>query len=200
MEEIIGKDFNTIVIVGNWNIPIFTPDWVHQNLFSSPDRDLEVEYPNQIIGASFRFTQHPLCFSIVNNRFQLCIIENTDAARLEAIEFVQKLLRMLVHTPITSTGINFRFKQDMVDDTLHANTLLPTDAIQPILSKVITEVYKYSDNVLLTYKKEIMPDAIIHDFNYNFATQNIQTLLGLIEEDDIINAWHNRTKVLLEIE
>lgn len=200
MEEIIGKDFNTIVIVGNWNIPIFTPDWVHQNLFASQDRDLEVEYPNQIIGASFRFTQNPLCFSIVNNRFQLCIIENTDAARLEAIEFVQKLLRMLVHTPITSTGINFRFKQDLADDTLHENILLPTDELHPILSKVVTEQYKYSDNVLLTYKKEITSDVIIHDFNYDFDTQNIQTLLGLIEENGIINAWHDRTKALLEIE
>lgn len=200
MEEIIGKDFNTIVIVGNWNIPIFTPDWVHQNLFSSPDRDLEVEYPNQIIGASFRFTQHPLCFSIVNNRFQLSIIENTDAARLEAIEFVQKLLRLLVHTPVTSTGINFRFRQDMTDDALHENTLLQLDELHPILSKVVTEQYKYSDNVVLTYKKEIMLDAIVHDFNYSFDTQNIQVLLGLIEADGMINALHEKTKAILEIE
>ena len=200
MEEIIGKDFNSIVIVGNWNIPIFTPDWVHTNLFSSPDRDIEVEYPNQIIGASFRFTQHPLCFSIVNNRFQLCIMDNTDAARSEAIEFVQKLLRLLVHTPITSTGINFRFKQIMSDDKLQSDSLLPTDELHPILSKEVTEQYKYSDNVVLTYKKEIMKDAIIHDFNYSFDTQNIKILLGLIEEDGMINALHKKTKDILEIE
>ena len=199
MEEIFGKDFYSVVIVGNWNIPIFNPEWVRANLFTSQEKDMSVEYPTQIIGASFRFTQDPLCFSIVNNRMQLSITENTDAARLAAIEFMYLLLRKLVYTPIASTGINFKFKETTDADNLHSETELQMDMMQPIISKIITEKYKYSENVTLTYEKVIGESFITHDFNYSFVTRDVNALLQILEDEELINSLHQKTKELLHI-
>lgn len=199
MEEIFGKDFYSVVIVGNWNIPIFNPEWVRTNLFTAQEKEMVIEYPTQILGASFRFTQDPLCFSIVNNRMQLSITENTDAARLAAIEFIHLLLRKLVYTPIASTGINFKFKETTDADNLHSETELQMDMMQPIISKIITEKYKYSDNVTLTYEQEIGESFITHDFNYSFVTQDVEALLQILEDEELINSLHQKTKELLHI-
>ena len=66
MQEVISKDCSTIIIVDIWNIPIFIPQWVKNNLFPLTEKGLQFDYPEQIIGAFFRFTQDKLCFNIVS--------------------------------------------------------------------------------------------------------------------------------------
>jgi len=101
-------EYFAIVIVGNWNLSIFTNEWVSKYLFDG--ETVTVEFPVNTPGASQRFTHKNTRVSVLGNRLQFSILDSTDHSFGLIEDLALKISQYLEHTPVTDLGINFVFE------------------------------------------------------------------------------------------
>lgn len=197
MTEIVSKDVCTIVVVGNWNIAIFTPQWVKANLFSEVP-EIQLEYPQNIVGNSMRFTAGNLSLNISMNRLQICINEDSDITRMAAVELLRKINRLLVHTPIFTMGINFRFTDDNESSFTSEPAALSDVLLGPLENKSTKQTFKLGENEKLNIEKTLTATGITYDFNYSYKCTGVGALSKILGDDsDLVVKKHNQTKDVL---
>ncbi len=100
----------TVVLVGSWNVRIFSPLWVGQHLFDSKEVEMEVG-----IGAGVHPMRYRKGDALIIPRDDR-IIFGTRSDRDEALSLLESLssktLDLLPHTPISAVGINFGFVEE----------------------------------------------------------------------------------------
>jgi hypothetical protein len=99
----------TIVLVGNWNSRIFTPNWVGQQLFEGGKIQLEV--PIQAM-SFLRYNTKDLLLIPQDDRLIIGVKTTKDEIFQGAENIARKVLGLLPHTPIRSFGINFGFLEE----------------------------------------------------------------------------------------
>ena len=129
----------TIVVLGNWNVSIFNPDWLTKNVFN--DQQLKIEVP-LTYGLPLRIKGDNILFLPSNEKIIIGLtkIEPAQINRLEEITI--KILNLLPHTPIYKIGMNFGFETTGTDEGILRHFPLP-------------DMNAFSDNNLLLKKKKI---------------------------------------------
>ena len=97
----------TLVVVGDWNTRIFTPDWVGAKLFEADDLTTEVSLtPGQ---SMVRFTHAGVRIIPQDDRLVIGVQDIASDTLSRAEEVGVRLLSLLPHTPVTAYGVNFGF-------------------------------------------------------------------------------------------
>jgi hypothetical protein len=97
----------TVVVVGNWNPAIFSPNWVAQHLLNVTVIETQLSAGPQVSGLKY---QSPTLVVIPHSERLIIGVRNvTDAALIEMETATQTALRLLSHTPVQGVGINFGF-------------------------------------------------------------------------------------------
>lgn len=99
---------SVIRIVGNWNVKIFTPDWVSKILLNSPvDNSLEIEF-NQDLQPSFQYKK--VRTSPNDTSIDLYLFEFNEESKNSIIQIIINLLTALPYTPKIAIGFNYKVK------------------------------------------------------------------------------------------
>lgn len=164
----------SIVIVGTWNLAIFSPDWVGKRLF--PDE------PEFEFGFNFTAEAGAVTFYKMSNvvlvasagRLGFKPLKNEDAAFNAVEESAKTVLNHLPETPIGACGINFGF--DATDASLVAQVLPLVDAgaiskaQASVSSTRITRGIEYAGGRFnFTVEHETGKPALRLDFNHHFS-------------------------------
>lgn len=103
------KDFDeaSIVMVGVWNVKIFTPEWIIDNLLElSINEGVEVSIDKRNLNLRFKYKDFH--FFPNDRSFEIA----TDKINEENLLYINKkslrLLSLLPHTPGLKVGINFK--------------------------------------------------------------------------------------------
>ncbi len=100
----------SVVVTGAWNVAILTPDGIRKRLFELPDGspvsiEIAIDRPG-----SFRVRHE----GVIVELSPLGLIISGDPSNLQtltlACQVAQKALTSLPETPVTATGINFKFR------------------------------------------------------------------------------------------
>ncbi len=194
------QNINSVVVVGAWNIAIFTQQWVRDNILRAEDYpQFSVEYPLNVLN-SLRFSTDKFSFCIAEGRLVFTLLSNTEEAAKDVTATLRTICQKLPHTPVRALGINFAFE---ADKNIDINSSLPqtrelVDRIGNIKTTNITRGFVISDNETLNFKI-VSDEKTIYDFNYDFQVKKITDITDIIADDDnIINNKKEKSLNLLE--
>ncbi len=99
----------TIVIAGNWNRMIFSPNWVGKKIFNA--KEVEVRVPLQIANPIvYKFED--ITLSINEARVTIGMLVLSDDCLTHGENIACMILQQLYHTPVSGIGVNFGFRED----------------------------------------------------------------------------------------
>jgi hypothetical protein len=106
----------TIVIVGAWNVHVFSPEWVGKQLLDG--KPMTIEVPVGPSGVKVRYSAEGL--NLVPSGDRLIVgVQKADEHLIERAETAARnVLRLLPHTPVTAFGVNFGFHHAEPSDQL----------------------------------------------------------------------------------
>lgn len=107
------ENATSLVVVGAWNPAILQPDWLVHKVFDVPEgekTDVLMQFA-PIPGAPPKFIIKDLIILPASDRLTIAPTK-CDADGLNAAEAAaEKLLRILIHTPVVAFGQNFEFEE-----------------------------------------------------------------------------------------
>lgn len=194
--ELLFQHTNAIVVVGAWNIAVFTQNWVKENILTEDDK-FTVLFPLNI-GCSLRFRTDYLTFGIEGSRLVFNAEKNEDISYVKIVKTLRKIVQKLPHTPVSAMGTNFVYKRDgnfealaaLCDNDRLINTIVPEQNV--IKSSAIVRKFKLTDKEDLTLRIESTESKNIIDFNFNYALKDATSILSIIEDDDFL--LQNKTR------
>jgi hypothetical protein len=195
-----------IVVVGLWNISIFSPSWLSRYVFG--ETDLEIEYPITP-GQPLRITGDRVHLIPKRDRVMLNPVELSSENLTKMETFACKLLQNLQHTPVSASGVNFGFEYtgdnaDMVIDD-HFQSIDDTRFSDQDLSlRERTFIRSLDcDDWVLNLKTIIKESNLRFEFNFHAATASAEisrvkikgSVLGLRDKAEaILKDIYNLTK------
>ena len=180
---------NTLVVLGAWNIAIFTPEWVKNNILLE-NQEARVLVPMNI-GCSLRFETEYYSFFIEGERLSFTINKEEESSYIFAIQTLRDIIQKLPHTPVRALGTNFVFKKDTKFDVLE--NLDDSDKLKSVVdivgnsvtSQALVRKFKLTDIEDLNLKIEEDPQkGSLLDFNFNYNLKSTEDILNLIGEDN----------------
>jgi len=194
----VNENVATLVVVGTWNVSIFTPEWVKENVLIG--KDFQILFPVNIMNSLKFVVPNKYSLAVNGNRLEFQLNDNSDVCSKELLEPVRNILRSLVHTPVNSFGINFVFKTNEQPGLL--STLPHTSEIKDSLSAEmelteVTRALKLQNGDLLNFKISQKGEEVTFDFNFSYTVNKIQGMLDILGDDDIIIKKRETAKELL---
>lgn len=195
----VNENVATLVVVGTWNMSIFTPEWVKENVLIG--KDFQILFPVNIMNSLKFVVPNKYSLAVNGNRLEFQLNDNSDVCSKELLEPVRNVLRSLIHTPISSFGINYVFKTNEQPGLL--STLPHTNEIKGALnseveSTEVTRSIRLQNGNTLNFKIYQKGQETNFDFNFSYVVNKIQAMLDILGDDNIIISKRNVAKELLE--
>lgn len=184
MFEVLKDNF-TIVVLGRWNVSIFSPAWVGKNIFGQKTITLEVgiepESPRRLIADDVVVIPANSRLIVAPN-----IIDDRNLKRAEDV--VCKILEVLSHTPVSGVGVNFGFRvKQLTDRFSDIQALLAEKLAREGLEIEAEEVkwtvgYDRERKSILNLSVQMDKDGALMKFNFHSDTENTVKAIESIKE------------------
>lgn len=157
----------SIVIAGNWNPRIFTPNWVAQNLFGMAQGsalefgvnldDLDLMYEHEDIELYPKY-------SFLEITTKKCSVENCSKISNMAL----KILSLLPQTPVKAVGVNFRYELSRSENSSFLKKIEVKNEFDGFELNQTKHSKKKSDKCVLNINSDIRPDKVKVNFNFHY--------------------------------
>lgn len=167
-----SSDAFNIVSVGAWNPAIFSPEWAKQHLALDQEREVVLAIPMQL-ALPPRLTVDDVNIYPGPNSLVLDCVSYSDAGADACVTKFHRLANLLPHTPVTATGINFRFWGEMAESAALADLFAFSDAAHvdagtyELLEASIKRSYSIEDGTKLNLKITSLPEQVRIEFNFH---------------------------------
>lgn len=105
MLRLSPEDNWTVVLAGEWNVRLFTPQWVGTHLLGEARLEIMAALTPGV--PSIRYNSHDVALYPGDQTFVVAARQQTDSALARAEQVAVRVLELLAHTPVTGVGINF---------------------------------------------------------------------------------------------
>lgn len=192
-----SKEYSTLIIIGSWNIAIFSPDWVSKNLL--PGQKLNVEFDLNSINASLRISTENLRLFIVNNKLNLVVLKPTETVFQEIEGIGRQLADFLPHTPVQFFGLNFKFDTGNTERIRDLCGIQDSKEFENLGYSVKSTEIKRSfirKERILNFTIQMTKEKFSFLFNYHFAVKSLPEFKAKLEEDIILNHQNESIELL----
>lgn len=148
----------TIRVIGDWNLSILNPKWMHDYLFELKDeKPMDIEF-NEKLEPSFIVDQ--IKVEPRKDAIEIFIEKNDSSNRKLAIQTLQRLLFLLPHTPKLAIGFNYLFNYDnkissIIEDSFNGfsfkSVKLSRDLKNFILNVIIQDNLENQSTILYNF-------------------------------------------------
>ncbi len=181
------NEFKLLVILGAWNVNIFSKEWIKKYLFTQDDFDFELEFN---LTGSHRISSDKIRIEFHNDKLNF-ITRNKNVDTYNMIsELALKIADYLPHTPVIAFGVNYLFEcnpDDIQSELIKTNDV---DKLNEYGSHVLTSKHihatKLKDkfiNITICYDEN---RKLLFDFNFHFDISNLTQMKEKIYESPII--------------
>lgn len=165
---------HNIVLVGAWNIRIFSPEWVAMNLAKlKKEVQLEVAVGNPVAPIKLSFDSVEL--RVGAGRLVVAARDLTDVALLQVRDAAVSVLTMLSHTPVSAIGVNFQYRVSN-----------PPSSLLDVF--VLSDAGPWSD-----FDARLKTTSIHR--KTSFQGRGLDILLDLTPEGDVLVEFNNNTAI-----
>ena len=158
-----------IVIIGSWNLSIFNPAWVSENLFGGAE--VQVDFPLTPGLLSPRYTHGGVVVLIDGNRL-LVHPKRPEEEDLQAAEDTALLiLDLLPHTPLAAVGMNYRYVESAPSAELLGmlqfsdDEKIVRDGYEIVTAEIGRQLRR--EGGVLNLKVSRVQQTAVFNFNYN---------------------------------
>lgn len=185
----------TVVVVGKWNINIFDPEWVKENIFKGETIEVAISLPS----GPFKFKGKTFALVVDWDRIRMELCTDDASSRVDIITALRDLLRLLSQTPVSAFGINVWLKTDEDLSSRFETMKLDAQDEGNLMQQVKQEMkWTISNNDNCdTNIRLFKGDSYTFDFNYNYTVTNVLGITSVIENDDIITGKLKQSKKFL---
>lgn len=178
----------TVVLSGQWNVKIFTPEWLAQHVFLATDVALELNLGPVIQG--IRLTNGNMVIYPASDRLIFGVRTIDDLALRRVENGAIAILNLLPHTPLAGVGINFGFVESQPDDDALALFGLNdigrlSDAGCEIERTELARKMRIGDRVL-NLKNSLQDGSMEIDFNFHKDTKTSEEAVAVIREQVLL--------------
>ena len=106
----------TIVLLGQWNVRLFTPEWTAPNLFEG--QDIEVEFLVTSGVQKLRIRSQSVKIIPQDENLVVSVLDSSQETLDRAQAVAVRVLTLLEHTPVRALGVNFGFHEEDPGDPL----------------------------------------------------------------------------------
>jgi hypothetical protein len=166
---------HSIVMVGGWNVRIFSPLWVTQHLTDEQEVGLEVAVNNPAL--PMRLVFEGLQMEVSGTRIALkpAAADGETLRRLQRV--ARRILELLPHTPVSAVGVNLKYLEQRPEPELaRLFQLGDNDALSGMGIQIASTTLRRSlliDGRALHFSVTFQEDdAVAFDFNYHHPSQN----------------------------
>lgn len=178
------NNVDTLVVVGKWNIHVFSPDWVKQNLFEGEEMKVSVVLP----AGPFQFRGNSFELTVSDNRLHFELLSEENNAQIDAVQALRTILRLLGQTPVTAFGINFIYDTN-IDLKEYFKPFGHNDITESAFSKIKREVKwsmydeKSNSTNIRLFEED---DKYRIDVNYNYPVTECFQIMEMIDDDSVL--------------
>ena len=190
----LKKNINTLVIVGDWNSLLITPNWLNNVIYDGKLSD-NLKPGVYIKGNSVLYREYQLPnlnLHVSPERIALRLPEESNEYEL-LIECVTKILSKLPHTPISALGINFTYEERGGNQLEIEKQLFKLDNLFETKRVLVMQHDEYK----LTIGIKSTNETIGIDFNYNYEAMTVSRAKEILSID-IINKLQEDSSRLVE--
>jgi hypothetical protein len=171
----------TVVIAGNWNPAIFTPQWVSSRLTTSASVNVEIRLAPRLVT---RLNFDSIYLYLGEQRLTLGVQDSSDSTLSRLQHVAEQILTALPHTPVQGVGVNFQFEdREPSDELLNVFDLVDTTALAKAGAVVETTT--------ITRRLSIAEDVV----NMNLAYENDLVRVDLNFHKDVDSAEQARAHI-----
>lgn len=177
----IREDF-TIVIIGKWNVSIFTPRWLSENIFDQ--KEVAVEFPLEP-GLPRRIIGEEVVLIPSSDRLALNVSSVNDENLRKMESKARLLLDILPHTPVAQIGTNIGYAVEDPDDDLF--THFPSIDSEKFADKkmiISSRFFAWTFNVdgqILNMKCNLKDTSPTFHFNFHSNIQSPKEAIPLLD-------------------
>lgn len=161
----------TVVVVGQWNPAVFSPEWVASHLLQV--NPIETHLAMGPLGGGVRYQSPTLVVIPQADRLIIGARNSTESCLAQMEAAAQRVLRLLSHTPIQGVGINYGFiENDPSVDLIQTFDIRDSGALaENGLAARRTVIIREIDlaQVVLKLKLSYAEGQVGLHFNYNYA-------------------------------
>jgi hypothetical protein len=196
----------SIVIAGAWNIRLFTPDWLSQNILKhegSSGFQIEMGIGTGI--RSWRFIAGDFIFSPGEDKFIFSVKSATLENLKECEMYAQRLLELLPHTPIAGIGINLCFTSDEPSAKLTKlfdlsdNKDVSSCSLQFDECTIARSFKVPNSNQRMNASISLVNKVVELDFNHHVAANTAQEGIGFLTGTKVIEAFERTSTFLKDV-
>lgn len=186
-----------VIILGGWNLNIFTPKWIANKLLKEEKVQIEFAINKS---APTRFTGSGIRVIPMFDRLMIMPVNNEDATLEKIKEVVIELMTLLPHTPVSAFGINFGFIEPEPEPELlkyfnlddNEGYLQDFEEIKQI--EIKRSLIKDGLHVNISLAK--VDSQVNIDFNYHFDTVKTELILEELEKHSLPTLKSEATSLL----
>lgn len=165
-----------IVIAGNFNPAIFTPEWIALALYEIPQgEEVGGIFVTDVVQQATRPYINRIAVTADMERLSIFCDEMTDASISRAEAIACKVAEVLPHTPVGGVGLNFQFV--IADpDVRIVDMLQPEDRperLGPVRTNELQSQIELGDGVLLNLARRLEAGVLRVRFNFHSDIQNM---------------------------
>ena len=184
----------TLVVVGKWNIHVFNPEWVKKNVFNGEEVLISISMPLgplQFKGESFELT-------VSDGRLHFVLLSSDESARIDVVQTLRSILRLLGQTPVTAFGINFNFDTDDDLGQYFHGLNFDNAGAQPLsVAREVKWSLNYPGNNSTNIRLVEREHGYRFDINYNYPVNDCLAVTTLIDDDSLIATKQEECEQLL---
>lgn len=168
----------TLVLTGQWNVRIFRPEWVIENLLEGGQVNVEAFLTPGI--AQIRLVSEEVVLVPKDDRIIIGVKAPGDNHLAKIEEIAIKMLSLLAHTPVNAFGVNFSFIED--DPPQSLLDLFQTKDSGPLVKfggRINLTELKHSlrfegDDGILNLKQSVKDGRVTIDFNFHYQAKSAE--------------------------
>ncbi|MFH2067097.1 MAG: hypothetical protein ABIK15_17995 [Pseudomonadota bacterium] len=188
-----------IVILGGWNIQIFTKEWIGK--FLLPEEELELELSLDF-EYSRRISSKKIRIEVFQNRLSFIQRDTDDETAKQIREISAKLADYLPHTPVGAFGINYNFKGEKQEIKNELLTVNDSKVLEEKLGKISKTEYTHqfiTEGRVLNLKTLRGDNEVSLSFNYHFNISSLVNFKELIFKEDVIKLKQDSIDIMNSI-
>lgn len=168
----LAPDPFNLVVRGQWNQAIFSPDWVRTHLRQGQDQ-VTLALPVNNPAAPFRVSFDSFSLHCGAERLEIHTTQALTPASVTACQQLAiQILQLLPHTPVTAVGMNVRVLDTDNPDRVYAHFAYGDAGRMPADRYVLqwTDLrrkYRVSDHTSLNLSIGYDPQTVRMEFNYH---------------------------------
>ena len=176
------KNIDTLVVIGKWNVFVFSPEWMSKYVFGDAKLQIEFAVPH----GSISFKANNINVIVSENSLRLKAEKGDNSNLKDIVDVLRCIVRSLAHTLVSAVGINFKYGLDEDLSKFFKSAKLDEEKVAVIKEEHRWTIDGGEKNMFLNIILTKRGTKFEFDFNNHYPVTSCSDIVSIIEDDSVV--------------